>query len=239
MPYFYQVKDIYPKITLCYSYFNQDKALVKHIENWNNWSQSLKDQFSFIIVDDCSSVPALDTIPHKGFNGLNLSIYRVIDDLYCNISGVRNLAAKKCTTEWMMILDMDTLVSEELARNIIRLSSLHVEGYAYKFNQRFPDTEVEIPHGAVCLIRVEDYWNIGGCEEDLVGHYGYTDPTFWYRSKGKLKVEVKTELYLDIIREGHADIDRDSNHNSKLFETKKIDNSWSDDFLRFDWKKVY
>lgn len=228
-----------PSVTLCYSYFNQASALLRHVDNWNKWSNYLRNHFSFLVVDDNSSIPALETITDRKLNELNLSIYRVLDDLYCNISGARNLAAKKCLTEWMMILDMDTLVSEELAQSIISLVSNPRSGIAYKFNQRFPDSDKEIPHGAVCLIKVKDYWNVGGCEEDLVGNYGYTDPIFWYRAKGKLKVEIKYEHYLDIIREGHAEINRNSSHNLKLFETKKKDNSWSDDFIRFDWEKVY
>ena len=231
--------NLFPKITLCYSYFNQEDALLRHVNNWVNWSKNLRDQISFLIVDDCSSLSAYETIVDNDLNKLDLSIYRVTDDLYCNISGARNLAAYECLTEWMMILDMDTLVSEELAESILKLSEQAREGYAFKFNQRFPDSDEEIPHRAVCLIKVNDYWNVGGCEEDLVGHYGYTDPIFWYRSKGKLKVEVKEDLYLDILREGHALINRDSHHNLKLFEAKKRDNSWSEDFIRFDWEKVY
>ena len=26
------------------------------------------------------------------------------------------------------------------------------------------------------------------CEEDLVGNYGYTDPSFWHKSHGKLEI---------------------------------------------------
>ena len=230
---------ILPSITLCYSYFNQESALLRHVDNWNSWSKYLRNHFSYLIVDDNSSLHALEKINDKKLEKLDISIYRVLDDLHCNISGARNLAAKKCLTDWMMILDMDTLVSEELAEEIISLASNGRSGFAYKFNQRFPDSEAKIPHGAVCLIRVEDYWKVGGCEEDLVGHYGYTDPIFWYRAKGKVQVETKYELYLDIIREGHAKINRNSQHNLKLFESKKKDNSWSEDFIRFDWERVY
>ena len=95
------------------------------------------------------------------------------------------------------------------------------------------------PHPAVCLLRVEDYWNVGGCEEDLVGHYGWTDPSFWYRSIGKLHVCTYSDLYLDYCPEGEADIDRDNRHNHLLHEEKKNNNSWSTDFVRFDWGKIY
>ena len=81
----------------------------------------------------------------------------------------------------MVILDMDTFISEELASNMLRLSCQR-KGEAFKFNRRVPEypghPKNGQPHPAVCLLRVEDYWNVGGCEEDLVGHYGWTDPSF-------------------------------------------------------------
>ena len=91
----------------------------------------------------------------------------------------------------------------------------------------------------MCLLRLEDYWNVGGCEEDLVGHYGQTDPIFWYRAQGKLNVNVRMDMFLDYIPEGEANINRDTRHNHKLFEYKKNTNRWSTDFVRFDWEKIY
>ena len=86
---------------------------------------------------------------------------------------------------------------------------------------------------------MEDYWKVGGCEEDLVGHYGWTDPSFWHRSIGKLDVLLCSDLFLDYIPEGEADINRDNSHNQRLFEEKKRTGDWSTDFVRFEWEKVY
>jgi hypothetical protein len=121
------------------------------------------------------------------------------------------------------------------------LSSLERTGEAFKFNRRVADPRHPKngqPHPAVCLLRVEDYWNVGGCEEDLVGHYGWTDPSFWFRSVGKLHVITYTDLYLDYYPEGEADIDRDNSHNYSLHEEKKRTGDWSTDFVRFDWEKL-
>ena len=228
-------------ITINLSFFNQDNVLKKHVLEWKSWSESLKEKFSFCIVDDCSKTKATDVLSDIDLSDLNISIYRVKEDLYCNIAGVRNLSAKECKTEWMVILDMDTFVSEELASNMLRLSSSR-KGESFKFNRRVPGYPSHPkngqPHPAVCLLRVEDYWNVGGCEEDLVGHYGWTDPSFWYRSIGKLHVITYTDLYLDYCPEGEADINRDNSHNKKLHEDKKRNGGWSTDFVRFDWEKV-
>ena len=229
------------KITINLSFYNQNKVLVDQVESWKSWTKDIRDQFSFSIADDCSKVTAMEVLKNVDMSDIDLSVYRVNEDLYCNIAGVRNLSAKECKTEWMVILDMDTFVSEELATSMLKLARIR-KGEAYKFNRRVADPKHPKngqPHPAVCLLRVEDYWNVGGCEEDLVGHYGWTDPSFWYRSIGKLHVVTYSDLYLDYCPEGEADINRDNSHNHRLHEEKKRTGNWSTDFVRFEWKKVY
>ena len=228
------------KITINLSFYNQNEVLKKQVESWKSWSKEVRDQFSFCIVDDCSEKSAIDILSDD-LTDLDLSIYRVTEDLYCNIAGVRNLSAQECKTDWMVILDMDTFVSEDLASSMLILSSSERPGEAFKFNRRVADPRHPKngqPHPAVCLLRVEDYWNVGGCEEDLVGHYGWTDPSFWFRSVGKLHVITYTDLYLDYYPEGEADIDRNNSHNYILHEEKKRTGNWSTDFIRFDWEKL-
>lgn len=228
------------KITINLSFYNQNEILIKQVESWKSWSKEIRDQFSFCIVDDCSKMQAMETLKNVDTSDIDLSVYRVKEDLYCNIAGVRNLSAKECKTEWMVILDMDTFISEELAENMLLLVRTTRKGEAFKFNRRVADPRHPKnghPHPAVCLLRVEDYWNVGGCEEDLVGHYGWTDPSFWYRSIGKLHVITYTDMYLDYCPEGEADINRDNSHNYRLHEEKKRTGNWSTDFVRFEWEK--
>ena len=94
------------------------------------------------------------------------------------------------------------------------------------------------PHPAVCLIRRSDYWKAGGCEEDLVGHYGNTDPSFWWKALKFITILLKLDIYLDYYTEGESNINRDRSHNMALIEKKKQNNSWSTDFLRFKWSHV-
>ena len=238
-------------ITLNLSYYNQTEVLRRHVLCWKSWPHALLEKFSFCIVDDASKLKAVEVLSDLDLGKLDLSIYRVQEDLKYNIAGVRNLAAEECKTEWMLITDMDTLVSEELAHQLLPLSRskptawsrLMRKGVCYKFNRRVLGDPAHVKnnqlHPAVCLIRKEDYWKVGGCDEDLVGHYGQTDPVFWYRAKGKLKVIPKQKLYLDYIPEGESDIERDTSHNAKLFEDKKKTGNWSTDFVRFKWERVY
>tara|TARA_R100000005_G_C4985629_1_gene194065 strand:+ start:996 stop:1697 length:702 start_codon:yes stop_codon:yes gene_type:complete len=229
-------------ITVNLSFYNQNDVLVKHVLGWKSWSKELKEKFSFCIIDDCSKTKAIDVLSEIDLSDLNLSIYRVQEDLVCNIAGVRNLSAQECKTEWMVILDMDTLISEELASSMTQLCKAP-KGSCFKFNRRVPSNPYHPknnqPHPAVCLLQLEDYWDVGGCEEDLVGHYGQTDPIFWYRASNVLTVHFRSDMYLDYIPEGEAVINRDTSHNQKLFEEKRRTHNWSTDFVRFKWEKVH
>ena len=103
------------KITINLSFYNQDKILMKHVSRWNSWPQDILQIFSFCIIDDCSKNNAYEVLKGIDLSNIDLSIYRVKEDLICNIAGVRNLSAKLCKTDWMLNLDMDTLISKDFA----------------------------------------------------------------------------------------------------------------------------
>ena len=229
------------KITINLSFYNQSDILIEQIESWKAWRKEIRDQYSFCIIDDGSEVPATEVLKDEDLSELDLSILRVKEDIKWNIAGVRNLSAQECDTEWMMILDMDCFVPQETAEGMLQLANLGGHN-AYKFTRRTKNTNHPKhgdPHPAICIIRKEDYWNIGGCEEDLVGQYGYTDPSFWWRSQGKINILI-TQLPLDYIDEAEVIDNEKFNHpNRNLFEERKRTGKWSTDFIRFEWKKVY
>ena len=83
---------------------------------------------------------------------------------------------------------------------LIKLAQNNQGSCVYKFNRKVIDNPKHPKnnkmHPAICLIKKEDYWNIGGCEEDLIGHYGSTDPCFWHRAIGKVNVRYMNNIYL-------------------------------------------
>ena len=232
-------------ITINLSYYNQSKNILsKHIEYWNSYPTKIKKLFTFFIIDDCSQIPAEELLKDMNLSSLDIHLYRVEKDLICNIAGVRNLGAKECKTPWYIILDMDTLISPTIAEQLTQLASDNMKNNkAFLFNRKVINDPKHIknnvPHPAVCLIRIKDYWNVGGCEEDLVGSYGKTDGSFWYKASGKVEQVTKNDIYLEYYPEGESNIQRDVTRNQKIFSQKKKNNSWSTDYVRFPWKKVF
>ena len=109
---------------------------------------------------------ATEVLSDVDLSDIDLSIYRVKEDLKWNIAGVRNLSGRECKTEWMVILDMDCFVPEETAVGMLTLSEKGGNN-AYKFTRRVVENTSHQKHGdphpAICLILKEYYWNVGGC----------------------------------------------------------------------------
>lgn len=229
-------------LTICLSYFNQKEALLKHIEFWKKYNKKYLDKITFQIIDDCSlQFPAVDIIKHNDYKSLDIELYRVKDDLVCNIAGVRNLAGTVTSTEYMLLLDMDCIIDEVMIDRVFALFDQDNKGKVHKFNRKtlnlnHPKNNKE--HPAICLIRKEDYWNIGGCEEDLVGHYGFTDPSFWYKAQGKVEIITHKDIFLLYDDQGSSKINRNTRYNSLIIQHKKKNNSWSTDYVRFEWEKI-
>ena len=232
-------------------YYNQGfDVLSKHLDLWLSYDKEILDSFRFIIIDDCSrddkKLLGKDFSDYVG--KLDIQLYKVLDDLYCNISGGRNLGAMVCNCEWMLILDMDCLVGLDMVRAIYNICLGNegvgiedISGLCYKFNRRTKDIK-HIKNGkihpAVCLLKVFDYFKVGGCEEDLVGSYGYTDPCFWFRARGILQITELKDVYIDYIDEGEADINRNNSRNRVIYNSIVLGKrGWSNKYIRFKWRK--
>ena len=227
-------------ITIILSYYNQPrKMLEKHLTLWKYFPPYIQKYFTFLIIDDASRESIQEFLSQKEYQKLDLHLFQVQEDLYCNIAGVRNLGAVKTQTPFLLMLDMDTLVNKTMAEQLVKLAQNNINNQlVFKFLRRTADPQHpknNTFHPAVCLIRKEDYWRIGGCEEDLVGHYGYTDPCFWLRAQGKVRIIFLRDIILLYDEEGEADINRDTTHNQKIYEDRMKNNNWSDKYLRFKW----
>jgi hypothetical protein len=227
------------KITLFYNYYNQVDMLKKQVNLWNSYPNDILDNINILLIDDGSSNPAKNILHELDISKLPLSLYRINPDIYCNIGGTRNLACKLSDTEWILIIDMDIIISTWNLNIILKLS--RNPQYIFKFNRIRPDNTFKI-HPGVCFISTNTYWHVGGCDEDFVGNYGQTDVHFFYRANLK---NINISLIEDIILEEDNDgttkeINRTKEMlepNKILFENKKRNGNWSTNYCRFNWIK--
>lgn len=236
-------------ITISLSYYNQSRdTLLKHITYWQSYPTKVRQRISFQIIDDCSKIPINELITTDDICGLDLVLYRVNEDLNCNMAGVRNLGATQCETIWFIPLDLDTLLPLKTARRLLALADKHTNNEStkniYKFNRSVlnnSDHEKHLKtHPGVCFLKTSHYWNIGGNDEDLVGEYGYTDISFFQRAEeNEMSIKIIENCYLEYIPEGESNIVRNSERNKKLLDEKnQSDDKKPRNFLRFSWSPI-
>jgi hypothetical protein len=223
-------------LTFIVTYYNQGAMLSRLIEGWEAWPDEVKAKVKFLIVDDGSKVAAID---HAQPKTIDLAIYRVMEDKYCNIGGARNLGTKMAETEWILHTDMDHVTPPKAAAAMLELVELD-QRRIYKFIRSDRRTGKTKIHPGTMLLTRSMYWKVGGCDEDFVGNYGQTDIHFFYRADQIVETEFREDIMLEFEEEGEAPvIDRSKlEPNALLLEEKKAKASWSDDFLRFEWEKV-
>jgi len=157
-------------LTIMYPIYNvTSENMDEHLQNWSNYSEDLRKNIEFILVDDGSKEP-LDLSPTFK---MNLTIARIEQDLGWNIGGAKNLGFYIAKQGWVFTTDVDHFLLPKDCEKMIKLKK--TIGNVY-FLTRYRDGMLGKRHGNTFIMHRQDFWNLGGFHEDLTGNYGYNDP---------------------------------------------------------------
>ncbi len=218
------------KITISLAYYNSEDYIQNHLDRWKQYN----DLVRFQIIDDGSKIPITKTLQNFDLSSLDIRVFRIQEDILWNIPGVRNLGAIVCFTPWMLICDMDQTFERTEIEKICLLPN-NGKGSYYRFNR----LNGKFTMGTM-LISLEDYWSVGGYDEDMVGNYGHNDPLF---KKQLHSIGIKDVCCGTIMCNQHSadcELDRSTrniNEQKMKQKVKKLPRqSW--DILRFKWSQV-
>lgn len=239
-------------ITFVYTYYNNPDMLARQLQEWLVYPGDVLDKLRFIIVDDGSMrAPALPVI-QQSLQGqrdkLKLSLYRVTVDIPWNMDGARNLAMKECETEWAFLCDIDHLVPADQVPRAFEMP--FAPRTAFMPNQVWTSgVSLGRPHPNSYLMRKEDYWFVGGMDEDFAGFYG-SDGNFrrlltqWgivliYTTTWNVVVYGTGDIYdANTKGLGRKDSDRFVKRNAKLWEKVRGPRYKPVDPIRFPWERL-
>lgn len=255
------------KLTFFLIYFNDHHHLAHQLKSWIGYGEDALNQIQFVIVDD-SSAPGHTAAEFLQANldlakNLDIVIYRIEQNLMWNIGGARNLGFWMANTPWIFMSDGDTQVPKDTMTYILGKVEEGLNSDSppvYTFFQRVRDTGFK-PHPAVMLIRKQDFWKVGGCDEDFVGSYGWTDPHFRYKVQEDPTLEAikayteMDEIGIPPLREMSDDIEcperivclakfhgekapKEPEKNEAKFKKKSSEGKWSNAVLRYTWHRV-
>lgn len=227
--------------------------LAKQYEGWAGWPNELKSRFEIIVVDDGSPEPAADVPRPEGLPALR--IYRVKEDRPWHQHGARNLGAHKANEGWLLLTDMDHVLSMvSAAALVLNLHKLNADT-VYMLDRVEADTGKPTlngqgkpkPHPNSFVLTRDLYWRIGGYDEDFCGIYG-TDAMFRERAftvgrRGHLNIPL-TRYWRDIVPDASTNglprkEGRDPLAKERVLAAKRARGEEdSVKVLQFEWERV-
>lgn len=259
-------------VTFFIIYYNNADYLAQQLDSWiRQFSETAKKRIQFLIIDDGSAVGhrAVDFLhANQAFvdaGKIDLQVYEVDQDLVWNIGGARNLGFWVAPTEWVFLSDSDILVPPSTMDYVLELYDRSTPQTIFKnFYRRRADGITYKPHPAVMLITKKSYWKAGGCDEDFIGNYGFTDVHFFHRAQKMANSLTIEKVDQEMIDRPVASIEelpdevtcppnlkclekyhgvkpvKDPSINEKMHEAKITGAmAWAQDYMRFTWRRVW
>lgn len=167
------------KITVIMPYYENRGMLKQQLRHYDGLSSAFRDNISVIIVDD-GSPQAVARV--GGWDPVRpwLRIFRIDVDIRWNQDAARNIGVKEAQTDWVILTDIDHIVSAEALYATIH--GTMQRGAAYRFTRVTAldlkgTVEPYKPHPNSFFLEKTTFEATGGYDERFAGHYG-TDADF-------------------------------------------------------------
>jgi hypothetical protein len=179
---------------MVYAYYDNPDMLRRQLGEWMMYPPSCAEQIEFIVVDDGSPHASAMSVVTSAPVPMNLSVYRVQVDRPWGQDGARNIGMHECGTPWALMTDMDHLLACREVPSMLGAVDRALRGHYYMPMRVKTSGDLYHPHPNSFLFNVEDFWKMGGYDEDFVGFYG-SDGNFRKCAQGAGLHEIRTEQF--------------------------------------------
>lgn len=158
-------------MNIIFPVYNISKEMLsRHLKEWHSLPVETKNRLRLIIVDDASPIP----FPPETDTGLKTKIARVSQDIKWHAEGAFNLGFLLADDDWCILLQSDHLLPAEEIVKAVNLEKKR--GIIYVFSRMRPDgTSRNKNVASLPLIHRDDFWTVGGFDEDFCENHGGSD----------------------------------------------------------------
>jgi len=180
-------------VTFVIPYYENPLMLARQVQSWVGYREDLRNHLSVIVIDDGSpDTPAADVLRGK-LLPFDLRLFRIGVDVRWNWLAARNLGMFHAR-DWCLLTDMDHQVPQGTLETLIYGKVEPFTVYRFKRVESIGfQTWADIPpHPNSWFMTQNSFWQIGGYDEALSGHYG-TDGEYRRRVAKTLPVRIMTD----------------------------------------------
>ena len=186
------------KLTLIYSYYRNFEMFKRQLQEWAAYPEDIRKHIEFIVTDDCSPKGQIYLVKPFIPAGLTIRLFRILEKKAWNWLACRNIGAHHAAGEWILMTDMDHMVSADNASRIMAELPRLKKDKVYLFTRvDAPDMRPYKPHDDSYLMTREMFWRIGGYDEELSGLYGTSGR---FRNRAGAVADKLTRLKIPLIR---------------------------------------
>lgn len=184
-------------LTIVMAYYENPGMLQMQCAEWRRYDRQFWSQISVVIVDDGSQDHhAKDVLAGADLPLRSVKLFRVDKDIPWNQDGARNLGMRNVEDEWALLTDMDHMLdADQVSGALLRCQNTPVGMYLMPIRKQQWTGTIANPHPNSYLIRVGEFWDQGGYDEDFAGVYG-SDGNFRKCMRAGLTENMTQEFYL-------------------------------------------
>lgn len=223
------------KFTFVYPYYENSEMFKIQQRTWASYPEEIRNNLQVIVTDDCSPNNHIAKSILTG-TGVNISVYRLVRKIRWNWLACKNLGAFKATNPWLLVTDMDHLVSPEMAQILFETLKVNEQTIYVPSRVNYPNLELYKPHPNSYVMTRKMYWQVGGYDEDYSGHYG-TDGLYRGRCKQNATVKVLGQDQFYLIQYNREEVSDASTSDLKRKEGRDPDairkvRAWKEEMKR-------
>jgi hypothetical protein len=185
-------------LTLVMAVYGQPLMLQKQIETISAYSDVVLDHLNVVVVDDCGR-PDVDVEGMRFLSDFakSVKLFRVTLDIPWNQMGARNLAMEH-SEGLCLLIDPDMTFSGEMMKRMIEAASKLARGHVIKWGLKHVSSgKLDMTSPNTWLLHREDFFAVGGYDEDFAGNKGWSDVQFLDVMRANYKIELRPDLFAD------------------------------------------